>query len=188
MTNDDTDSPRVPVVTEKGQLPDDQRHHYERIEDTRGHVSGPFSVLLNSPDLGGRIADVGTYVRFEGTLSDATRELAILTTARELDCAFEWAYHEPLAREKGVSEDAIDAVATRRPTDDLSEDEALVVRYGRELFREHEISDAVFRSARDRFGVTGVIELTATMGYYSMLACVLNALEVLPDTERATSW
>ncbi len=182
------DSPRVPVVTAKSQLPEEHRHHYERIENSRGHVSGPFAVLLNSPELGGRIADVGTHVRFEGTLTDATRELAILVTARELDCAFEWVYHEPLAREADVNEAAIDAVVTRAATDELAEREAVVVQYGRELFDDHEVSDEVFRSAAERFGVRGVTELTATMGYYSMLACVLNALEVLPDGGEPGSW
>jgi hypothetical protein len=29
--------------------------------------------------------------------------------------------------------------------------------------------------------VQGVVELTATIGYYAMLACTLNAFDVRPD-------
>lgn len=179
----DSNGPRVPVVTERNQLPPDQRHNYDRIADPRGHVSGPFPVLLNSPEVGGRVGHLGAYVRFESGLSGTVRELAILTTARAFDCAYEWAYHEPLARDEGVSGDAIEVVASRESTDGLSEPASLVVRYGRELFREHEVSEAVFRAAEERFGVRGVTELTATMGYYAMLACVINAFEVLPEDD-----
>lgn len=171
---------RVPYITAREQLPTERRDRFDRIADSRGHVRGPFSVLLNSPTVATRIADVGTYVRFEGTLPGPTREVAIITTARELDCAYEWAVHEPLARDEGVSDETIATVAAREPTDSLSEDERLVVRYGRELFRENEVPESLFRSAKARFGTDGITELTATFGYYSMLACVLNAFAVDP--------
>lgn len=179
----DGDAPRVPVVTERDQLPAGQRHNYDRIADPRGHVSGPFPVLLNSPEVAGRVGDLGAFLRFESDLPGPVRELAILTTARAFDCAYEWAYHEPLAREEGVGDEAIEEVATRGSTDGLDETEALVVRYGRELFREHEVSDDVFRAATEAFGVRGVTELTATMGYYAMLACMLDAFRVLPEDD-----
>ena len=75
------------------------------------------------------------------------------------------------------------AVQNRSLKSDVSEltpDEALIVRYGRELFRDHRISDETFVAARQRFGDQGITELTATMGYYGMLACALNAFEVEP--------
>ena len=30
----------------------------------------------------------------------------------------------------------------------------------------------------DRLGVAGMVELTATIGYYSMISCTLNAFEL----------
>jgi len=185
MSNDGTS--RVPYITAKEQLSDDWHDHYDRIAASRGHVRGPFSVLMNSPEVATRIADVGTHVRFEGTLPGPVRELAIITTARELDCAYEWAIHEPLAREEGVADDTIEIVAARAPTDPLPAVDALVVRYGRALFRENEVPESLFRSARDRFGVEGITELTVTFGYYSMLACVLNAFAVDPG-ESIEQW
>lgn len=171
---------RVPVITEQSQVPVDQRHNFDLIKESRGHVSGPFSVLLNSPEVGGRVGHLGTYIRFEGQLSGAQRELAILTTAREWDCAYEWEFHEPLAREEGVRDVAIETITDRRDTDDLTETEALVLRYGRAVLRDHEVSESLFRTAKAHFGVKKLTELTATIGYYSLLACVLNAFAVVP--------
>ena len=41
--------------------------------------------------------------------------------------------------------------------------------------------DDVFARALERLGTRSVTDLTATAGYYSMLACVMNAAEMLPD-------
>lgn len=179
-----TGSDRVRYHTDRETVPEGQRHHYDAIAESRDGVSGPFSVLLNSPELAGRIGHLGTYVRFEGELPDADRELAILTTARAFDCAYEWAIHAPIATEAGVSEAAIDAVAESKSTDDLDVGEAVVIEYGRELFGDHAVSDATFEAALDRFGESGVTELTGTMGYYAMIAGVLNAFEVSPSADR----
>ncbi|MFB6156382.1 MAG: carboxymuconolactone decarboxylase family protein [Haloferacaceae archaeon] len=180
MTDDEM--ARVPYVTERDEVPADGRRHYDEIEESRGRVVGPFAVLLNSPEVAGRVGRLGAYVRYESDLPDAVRELAIITTARELDCAVEWAIHEPIAREAGVSDAAVDAVATRGSADGLDDTERMVVEYARQLFRDHAVTDETFARARERFGVTGLTELTATLGYYNMLACVLNAFEVRPES------
>jgi 4-carboxymuconolactone decarboxylase len=171
---------RVPEITTRDGVPEDKRQIFDAITGSRGRISGPFAVLLNSPEIAGRAAHLGAYIRFESVLSPTDRELAIITTSREFDCDYEWSAHEGMAREAGVREEAIDVVANRRAPDSLSEKEATIIRYGRELFRDHKVSDSTFNSAKASFGDQGVTELTATMGYYGMLACALNAFEVEP--------
>ena len=171
---------RIRQITTKDEVPADKHAIFDAIATSRGRVSGPFSVLLNSPEVAGRAAHLGAYIRFESTLSPADRELAIITTSREFDCGYEWSAHATLAKEAGVRDEAIDVVANRGDLGALTADEALIVRYGRELFRDHRVSDATFAAAKERFGEQGITELTATMGYYGMLACALNAFEVEP--------
>ena len=171
---------RITQVTTKEQVPPDKHDIFDAIAASRGRVSGPFSVLLNSPEIAGRAAHLGAYIRFESTLAPAERELAIITTSREFDCGYEWSAHATLAKEAGVRDEAIAVVANKGDLAELTTDEALIVRYGRELFRDHRISDETFVAARQRFGDKGITELTATMGYYGMLACALNAFEVEP--------
>lgn len=178
-----TDESRLPPITEREAVPEEQRHHFDAIAESRGSVRGPFSVLMHSPELAGRVGHLGAYVRYEGVLSGRVRELAIITTARAFDAAYEWAAHVPIAREAGVPDATIDAVADGAPADALPETDALVVRYGRELLGDHRVTDDTFAAARERFGEQGVTELTATMGYYGLVACVLNAFEVTPDED-----
>lgn len=177
---------RIPQVTTKDDVAPEHHAIFESIASSRGRVGGPFAVLMNSPEVAGRAAHLGAYIRYESVLSDADRELAICTTSREWDCSYEWSAHAPLALEAGVRQEAMDIVANRGPLESLTEDEAAIVRYGRELLRDRRVSDATFKAAHDRLGDKGVAELTATFGYYSMLACALNSFEVeqAPGTPR----
>ena len=175
--------PRITQITERSQVDADKHHIFDSIATSRGRVSGPFSVLLNSPEIAGRAAHLGSYIRFESTLTPIQRELAIITTAREFDCAFEWAAHATLARDAGVRETAIQTVANGGELSELTDDEALIVGYGREILRNHRVSDDTFAAAKAKFGEQGVTELTATYGYYGMLACALNAFEVQPSPD-----
>jgi len=175
--------PRVPYVESREELPESQREYYDRITASRDRIIGPFGVLLHSPVLAGRVADLGTYLRFESALPEGLRELAIVVSGREFDAAFEWAVHAPLAREAGVSEAALDAVLDDAPVNDLPATDGVVIRYGRELWRDHAVSEETYRAAEDAFGVQGVVDLTALLGYYGLVACVLNAFEVLPAAE-----
>ena len=174
---------RIRQITERNQVDADKQHIFDGIATSRGRVSGPFSVLLNSPEIAGRAAHLGAYIRFESTLTPSQRELAIITTAREFDCGYEWAAHATLAREAGVREAAIQTIADGGELSDLTDDEALIVGYGRELLRDHRVSEDVFAAAKATFGEQGVTELTTTFGYYSMLACALNAFEVQPSPD-----
>jgi 4-carboxymuconolactone decarboxylase len=88
--------PRIPPVT-RDALPPDKRSIYDAIGASRGHVSGPFPVLLNSPEVASRIATLGHYLRYESILQPMIRALAIMTMAREFDCQYAWTSHDPLA-------------------------------------------------------------------------------------------
>ena len=171
---------RIRQIIERQDVASEHQDIFDSITASRGRVSGPFSVLLNSPEVAGRAAHLGAYLRFESTLPDADKELAIITAAREFDCDYEWGAHEVLARKAGVSDGAIDVVANRRDVGGLNEGAALIVSYGREILGDHRVSKATYDAAIAKYGEQGVTELTATLGYYVMLACALNAFEVEP--------
>ncbi len=168
---------RVPALSRED-VPEDKRHIYDEIAASRGEVSGPFSALINSPDVAGRVANLGTYIRFESTLPGTVQELAILTASRELNCQYEWTHHETLAHKAGVSDNAIEAVRDRRDLVGLTREDASVIQFVREAIRSHRVSDETFGEARKLFGTQQITDLTATIAYYSMIAICLNTLEV----------
>jgi len=170
---------RVPLVDEARATPA-QRAVWDRIAQSRGRVAGPFAALLHSPELARRIAETGHYVRFEGPLSQPERELAIITVARTLDAQYEWAAHAVLARQAGVRDEVIAAIRERRAPAGLTPAETQVFAYASALLREHRVSDEAFAALQKRFGLEGLVDLTATIGYYAMIACALNAFGIEP--------
>lgn len=175
-------SDRVPMITSRSDVQPNAEEAFEYIFQTRDHVKGPFCALLHSPDIATRVGKLGTYIRFESELAGRIRELAVLTTARERTCAYEWVYHEPIADKEGVSDDAIRVVRDRDSVEGLSEEEALIIRYTRELIESNEISESTFSRAQHHFSDQELVELTTTIGYYGMLASVIHAFEILPES------
>lgn len=171
---------RIDLLTSKDQLTPDRFEEYDAIVNLIHGVRGPFGVLMHSPGLAEKVCRAGAQVRLGSELTMAERELALLTTSREKDAAYEWATHAPIAREHGVSDDAITAIRDGLATDALAEDERDIIEYVRELLRTNRVSQGRFDALRDRHGVRWLVELTGTVGQYQYIAAINNAFEVEP--------
>ncbi len=172
---------RIPPATLET-IPADQRAAYEEVLAQRGTPRGPITIMINVPEISKRASHLGNYLREESTIPRKLQELAMLTTARELDCQFIWYAHAPSGRKAGLADDTVDGLRDRKDLPGLPPDEAAVVSYGREFFRTHRVSQATFDAAMAQFGVRGLTELTNLMSYYALLAFNINAFEVgIPD-------
>lgn len=139
-------------------------------------LQGPGGIWLHSPRLAEHVRAANQYLRYETRLERRLTELAILVTARELDHQFEWTAHEPAALRKGLDPKIIDLVKHRKPIAGLGKKEALIVRFGRELFQEKKLRSRTFAQAVKLFGRQGVLNLAALMGNYAMTAIILNTV------------
>jgi 4-carboxymuconolactone decarboxylase len=104
-------------------------------------------------------------------------ELCTLVAAREFDSEYEWSAHEPAAQRAGVPQDVIDAVRGNGDTAGLLEKDALVITFGRELFRRHKIDSALYAKVVGQFGKQGMVDITVTLGDYAMTAFLLSAVD-----------
>lgn len=146
----------------------------ELIAGPRGKLVGPFIPLLRSPDLMSRVQKVGEYIRFQNSLGHKLTEFTILMTSRRWTQEFEWDSHYDLALKAGVEPEILAAVREgRRPTG-MSADEEVVYDFCSELEQNQSVTDATYARAVNGLGEQGVIDLTATMGYYTALAMILN--------------
>ncbi len=174
--------PRLPNLTRRDEVPDELLEAYDRVAAARqGVVSGPYGILLHSPELALRTAVLGEYTRWNSILTNRQTETAVLAMARELDANVMWASHVKIGTEAGVPAATIELIATRADLATLDPDEAAIVRYVRELMgATHRISDATFEATRTALGEQGVVDLTGLLGYYSIVGYTLNAFEVEP--------
>jgi 4-carboxymuconolactone decarboxylase len=169
---------RIPLATGES-VPEEQRTAFDALVQTLGSVPryGPGSVMIHVPKAQQWATGLNQYLRNESSLSKKIQELAMLVTARELDCQHIWNAHATSARQAGVRGEIVDALRDRKEITALAPDEAAVLNYGREFFRTHYVSRGAFHAALEQFGRQGLIELTLIMGNYSLLAFLINAFD-----------
>ena len=175
---------RLPLL-ERHELDAEGQQHYDAVVSPASRtlvgLRGPSGIWLHSPKLAGFLRAANQYLRFETALDRRLTELAILVTARELDNQFEWAAHEPAALAEGLDAQIIAVVKRRKPVarlgKRLGKTEAVIIEFGRELFRKKKLSAATFARAVELFGRRGVLELAALMGNYAMTAVILNTVD-----------
>src|SRR5947209_12650025 len=106
------------------------KRHYDRVAAPGASIAGlqgPSGIGLYSPKAAEHARALNRYLRFEAGFTPRVREIAILTTAREMDSQFEWAAHEPEALKAGVDARVIDVIKQRLPTAGLEEADATVI-------------------------------------------------------------
>jgi 4-carboxymuconolactone decarboxylase len=140
----------------------------------RGSVSGPFNVLLRSPEMGDVAQALGAYLRFKSSIPHKLNELAILMTGRFWNAQYEWYAHHKIALEAGLSPAIIEAVAIGQRPADMQADEAVVYDFCHEFLETKQVSDATFKAAVDKFGERGVVDLVGVVGYYHLVSMLLN--------------
>jgi len=170
---------RLPSITSKDQVAAKDHATFDSIVASRGAVQGPFTAFLNSPEVAGRVAHLGAYVRFEGSLDMRVRVLAAMVAAREFEAMYVWGAQTGGARRLGVPEATITAIRENHSRGVPPED-AQIIEFTRALLRRHRVDDATFKAMQTRFGNDELIQLTTAIGYYSLLAMTVNACELEP--------
>ena len=168
---------RLSPITSKDQVAAKDREVVDGIVKSRGALQGPFTMFLHCPELAGRVAHLGAFVRFEGSLDMRVRVLAAMTVARELDAVYVWGAQTNQARKLGVAEGTIAAIRDKHARG-LTAEDAEIVEFTQALLRRHRVDGARFGALTKRFGNDGLLQLTGAIGYYSMLAMTVNACEL----------
>ena len=161
-------------------MPADQAEAFDSYVQGRGSVpeTGPLAVMLNAPEMLARGEHLRAYLRGDGSSLPADiTELAMLVTAREMDCQHIWNAHAASAKQAGIDPDIVDSLRDEVELPDLAPDEAATITYGREFFQTHHVSRGGFQAALEQFGRQGLVELTMLMGNYALLAFTINAFD-----------
>ncbi len=180
---------RLPTITRESLDPEDQQAFDVIVNpDSRyaNGLRGPIGMWMYSPRMAELMCPASTYLRYgaDGERDQRLTELAILTTARELNSQYEWSAHEGLARNAGLEEEIIELLRFSRPLPNtgalpgLGEQEATIIRMARELVNEPKVSADVFVTAQRLFGNEGVMDLTGLVGYYTFVNYTLKTFDV----------
>ena len=189
--------PRLPSLLVNN-LNDDQRALFETLTGGKrsigrslneflgpdGAMRGPFNAMLHHPAAGKVVQRLGELLRFEGTLNDAQREVAILTVGRHWRAQYEWWAHARIAEGVGVARDLIQAIYDQGRLPGDASDLIAIHTFVRELMETQQVSDAAYAVAHAELGDEGIVELVILAGYYGVISGILNTFEVpLPAGE-----
>jgi len=151
-----------------------QKKAAAEFEAARGTLSGPWAVILRSPEMINRARSLSDYLRFNSSLPPRLSEFVILITAREWTQQYEWNAHHPLALKGGLNPEIAKAVADGRRPEKMADDEAALYDFCIELNRHRSVSDATYARALAKFGEQGLVDAIGLSGWYTLVAMVLN--------------
>src|ERR671924_2104716 len=141
---------RLTPITSKDQVATKDHAIVDAIVGSRGALQGPFSMFLHCPELAGRVAHLGAFVRFEGSLDMRVRVLAAMTAAREFEAEYVWGAQTGGARRQGVPESTITAIREKH-TRGIPPEDAQIIEFTRQLLQKHRVDDATFKAVHGRF-------------------------------------
>ena len=166
-------------------VPDQQRNIFDEIVGSGSPpANGPGSITIHVPEAAKRASALNQYLREGSSLPKKIQELAMLVTAREMDCQYVWNAHAASAKAAGVNPEIVEALREESELPDLAPDEQAVINYGREFYRTHHVSSGGFQAALEQLGKQGLVELTLLMGNYALLAFLVNAFDSGLPPER----
>ena len=158
-----------------------------RIQERRGgRLTALDGVLLHSPEFADGWNSMLGAIRGASTLPADVRELVILRVDSRNGAAYEWASHEPLARQAGLGDEQIAAIrvggagagGTSGSGAALSPAQWAALAYADAMTLHVAVPDELFTAVRAHFGERQVLELTVTVAAYNMVSRVLVALDV----------
>ena len=175
LMSDASELPRIPLLSVE-QMDDAQRRVYDQVvSGPRGQMIGPLRAAIHSPELAKLWSAFGEHLRFRTTLPLHLTELAILVTGRRWTSQVEWWAHSRIAAEAGVSPSNIEAIRDLKSPVFKEREHFEVYEFARLLQQDGQVPPDLYRSVQDRWETRGVVELTAVIGYYTMVAMTLNA-------------
>jgi alkylhydroperoxidase family enzyme len=134
------------------------------------------------------LIQLGTAILGRQKLSAKLRELVILRVGRLSPAEYEWVQHVPIALACGASRAQIDALERGDiEASCFDETERTALRFATEVLRDVRASEATFTELSRLVTTQEVVELIVTVGYYMLIARLLETTAVDLDPPAGTT-
>ena len=132
-----------------------------------GVLRGPLAFAAYNPGVAKALFDLHNAA-VGGTLNPHVRELAIMVACRETNYNLEWNGHEAAALKNGVDAKVIDVIRKRGPLTGIDDQDAVVIRLGRQIFTDKKVDSATFAKVVEFYGKRGAMDMVAVMNTYAV--------------------
>jgi 4-carboxymuconolactone decarboxylase len=127
-------------------------------------------------------------VVLSSSLDARRREVAVLRVAHATGAGYEWAQHERLARNAGVTDAEVNVIATEEPVSSLDDEGNLICRVADEVSRDVRLSDETLEQLIERYGAREAAEVILLVSYYNMVSRFLESTRVELEDEPPIGW
>src|SRR5215471_10792299 len=129
-------------------------------------LRGPLAFAAYNPAVAKALFDLHNAA-VAGTLAPHARELAIMVACRETNYSLEWNGHEATALKNGVDAKVLDVIRRRGALTGIEEKDAIVIRFGRQMFADKKVDSATYAKVVELYGKKGAMDLVAVMITYA---------------------
>jgi len=154
----------------------------DEIAEMRAGFAGGLNVyrtMAHHPDLVRAWSALREHVVNRSALGRQRLEVVILRTGVRLGADYEWSQHVVRARACGLSDTRI--AALKGPLSQIGDEDRTLAGAVDELFERKALDAATQSALADLVGKTGILDLIATVGFYSTLGYILNTFETPLD-------
>jgi 4-carboxymuconolactone decarboxylase len=139
-----------------------------------------YRVMAHNPALLRAWGDIREHVVRNNSLGLVRNEVVILRTGVRHDSDYEWSHHVSRARACGLEDSRI--ASLRGPLGNMTAEDAILAGAVDELLTNSKMSAATIAQLVDLVGKKGVLDVIATVGFYSTLAFIVNTFGTPLDT------
>ncbi len=169
--------PRLPYITDT-----DPRANTPTARAVRERRGGSLlnldrELLYSEPLTAGWNTFLGV-LRQHCSLDSLLRELAIVRVAILTRASYEYTQHAKVALQCGATQAQIDALADWQDATVFDAVQRAVLAYTDAMTLHVQVPDEVFKAVHQHLDEQALVELTATIGGYNMVARFLEALQI----------
>ena len=173
---------RVPYVTRRS-APPKVAEMFAKLEAGGHQLLNLYAAVGHCAEVGPAFIRLGNKILFQGRLPPRLREYAILWVGHLARAPYEFSKHVAIARETGIPQAALDALADWRHSPHFDAPARAVLAYTDEVSRGYRAQDATFAALQSFLDSEQIVELTVVVGFYEMVCRVLEALQIELEDE-----
>ncbi len=162
----------------------EDRATFDAMAAKRSHAEGRAQLgevyvrMFNNPGIATAVGGLGNQIRFAGVLPDDVRELAILRFAARARYGYEWSHHQRPARQAGLTDEQIAAIAAGEIPADLSAGARAVLAMVDDVVAGRSVPDGTQQVVVEAFGTAGAVEVVALCGLYRIMGDMVTAFDI----------
>ena len=168
----------------------DPMHASDTVRETLNGLPVPlkiFSMMAHAETNFRPLVRLGGSILGRQQLSAMLRELAILRVAHLSRARYEWVQHVPIAQATGATAAQIVALERGEITADAFDAvERAALRFTTEVLCDVRASEASFTDVAQHLSAQEIVELIVTVGYYMLIARILETTAVDLDPPSGT--